>query len=75
MRKSFFAHQLPSAFEIADWLDNFSQVAFVERHRLLLSQRTPDTGEWLLSSEDFVDWQTGAGSWLWLNGISKHSKH
>ncbi|KAF6845523.1 hypothetical protein CMUS01_00098 [Colletotrichum musicola] len=59
----------PSIFDIADWLGNFSQVAFVERHRLLLSQRTPDTGEWLLSSQDFLDWQMGVGSWLWLSGI------
>ncbi|EGD94597.1 hypothetical protein TESG_02106 [Trichophyton tonsurans CBS 112818] len=56
--------------EILDWLGN----ATVAAHSDSLESRHPESGEWFLSSSEFIDWISGDSSNLWLDGIAGSGK-
>ncbi|KAH0538021.1 hypothetical protein FGG08_005382 [Glutinoglossum americanum] len=51
---------------IADWL---SPLNFIQKQSDVLDRRHPGTGQWLLDSDMFRDWLSGAEQTLWCRGI------
>lgn len=39
---------------------------------LLVSERQPGTGTWLLESDDFRTWKNEVNGWMWLHGTGKY---
>lgn len=52
--------------EIEKWL---SHLDFQSRHRAILAQTQEGTGKWLIESEEFQSWMSGANETLWCPGI------
>ena len=49
------------------WL---SQIDYESHHEDLRTGILPDSGQWLIQSQEFVEWsQSSASSILWLHGI------
>ena len=51
---------------IAKWL---SPLSFLQAHQNAKEPRCAGTGQWLLNSSKFKDWDSGIGRTLWCRGI------
>ncbi|KAJ3575031.1 hypothetical protein NPX13_g4173 [Xylaria arbuscula] len=55
--------------KVSNWLTELSKSQHLKTQQALFSQSIPGTGKWVITSEEFLNWEKKGNGSLWLHGI------